>query len=92
MFGSNSEGADSKVLILDFLLRDDSQLCDVEKAVDVLCIVAPEEDDLALGDQLCPDHHELDYIVEMPTRLEMMMFTYLLLCLSFYGFTSSSLN
>ena len=69
-----------------------SQLDLVEEAVDVLRAVVPEEHDLALGDQLGPGDHELDYIVEMPTGLEMMMGTYLLLCLSFLGFTSAFLN
>ena len=69
-----------------------SQLDLVEEAVDVLRAVVPEEHDLALGDQLGPGNHELDYIVEMPTGLGTMMGTYLLLCLSFLGFTSAFLN
>ena len=69
-----------------------SQLDLVEEAVDVLGAVVPEEHDLALGDQLGPGDHQLDYIVETPTGLEMMMGTYLLLCGSFRGFTSAFLN
>ena len=69
-----------------------SQLNLVDESVDVLSAVVPEEDDLALGDQLGPGDHELDYIVKMPTELGMMMCTYLLLYLSFLGFTSAFLN
>ena len=69
-----------------------SQLDQVEEVVDVLQAVVPEEDDLAFGDQLGPGDHELHYIVEMPTGLGTMMGTYLLLYLSFRGFTSTFLN
>ena len=77
---------------LPTLMISTSQLDLVEEAVDVLGAVVPEEHDLALGDLLGPGDHELDYIVEMPTGLGMMIGTYLLLCGSFRGFTSAFLN
>ena len=78
--------------LLPTVMISTSQLDLVEEAVDVLGAVVPEEHDLALGDLLGPGDHQLDYIVETPTGLEMMMGTYLLLCGSFRGFTSAFLN
>ena len=77
---------------LPTVMISSSQLDLVEEAVDVLQAVVPEEDDLAFGDLLGPVHYKLDDIVEMSTELGIEAGTYLLLYLSFLGFTSTFLN
>ena len=58
----------------------------------MLHTVVPEEHHLSLRDFLGSRHHELNYIIKVPTLLVNTKVTYLLLYLSFLGLMSSFLN
>ena len=64
----------------------------MEISINMLHTMVPEEHNLAFGNLLGPLQHQLYYIVKMPTKLNVEIFTNLLLYGSFLGLMSSLLN